>query len=112
MIDLDFLKIWIFVRGGNDQIVAALSQNFAERLGNFRKEGVQQIGDDQAHKIRAAGHQATRRKVRTIVQLFHARENPLTSLVSDVRMVSQNLGNRDQGYSKVLRDVLHSYVHR
>jgi hypothetical protein len=26
-------------------------------------------------------------------------------------MVSQNLGNGDQGYSKVFGDVLHSYSH-
>ncbi len=44
-----------------------------------------------------AAYLAARGKVRTIVQLFHPREDSLASLIADVRMVSQNLGNSDEG---------------
>jgi hypothetical protein len=112
VIDLNLLKVRIFVRGGNDQIVTALSQDFGERLGNFRKEGVKQIRNNQAHKIRTPSDQAASGQIGTIIKFLHAGENSLAGLLSDVRMIPQDLGDGDQGYSKVLGNVLHSYVHK
>jgi hypothetical protein len=54
---------------------------------------MEQVRNDQADKIGAPGHEAARGKVRPVIKLFYARQNPLASLVADVWMIAQHLGD-------------------
>src|SRR6476660_4686819 len=111
MIDLLFLKIRVFLGGRDDQIVAALPQNIGERLGNFRKERMQQVWSNQPNQIRAPRDQAACRQIGAIVKLFNAGENSLAGLIAYIRMIAEHLGDGDHRYPKVSGNVLHSSAH-
>src|SRR5271156_4432725 len=73
---------------------------------------MEQVGDDQTNEVAAAGDQAASQDVWLIVKFSYSPENPFPCLLSDVRMVSKNLGNGHHRESQILCDVFHAHGHK
>ena len=111
MTNLLFLQIRIFLRGRNNQIVAAFSQDLGNRLGNFGKEGMQQIRDNQPDEIAASSNQTASRQVGAIIQLFDAGENAFAGFIADIGVITKDFRDRNDGYAKIPGDVFHPCAH-
>ncbi len=71
-----------------------------------------QVRDHKPKRIRAARNQGARRQVWAVVQLFHALQNALASLLADIAVIAQNFGNSDHGDPEVASDIFHPNRHK
>jgi len=88
------------------------AQDAAEGLGKLGEEGMNEIGDDEADGISSSAGEAASHHVGLIVQLLHALEDAFACFFADICIAAQDLGDGDDGDTKIARDVFKTDSHR
>jgi len=66
---------------------------------------VKQIGNDKADQVGAAGDKGARGKIGAVVEFLNALQNARLCLLTDVRVIAEGFGDRDDADAEVSGDV-------
>ena len=112
MLDFLLLEFGIFFRGGDDEAVPVPANGERETFGDFRKERMDEVGNDQANERGAAGDQASGSEVGPVTELFDLDDDAFAGRLADIGMIPQRLGNGHHGNAEFAGDILHVHGHR
>ena len=98
-------ELWILLGRSDHKRVAGISEGSGNAAYDLREEAVEQIGDDESDHVSAAGDERASGQIRTIVDLLNAFEHACFGLITDIGVIAEGFGDRDNADAEVSSDV-------